>query len=186
MGRYGVKWCVVGIVATSKNASQRSEISNEADQAGAGSFLGNHSHSLDDKGRVNLPAEFRRVLAASKQDSVVLTNYISDGSRCLEGFALGAWQEFERKLRARSRFDPKLQKLENYYLSRAAHCIIDSGGRILIPSYLRAYSNLDREIVFTSSIHGFRIWDSRVWATIFSQAEEALISNPEIFAEVDL
>ena len=151
-----------------------------------GSFLGNHSHSLDEKGRVNLPAEFRRVLAETEQRSVVLTNYISDGSRCLEGFALGPWKEFENKLRAKSRFDPKLQKLENYYLSRAAHCSIDSSGRILIPTYLRGYAGLDREIVFTSSIHGFRVWDTRVWDLIFSQAEEALISNPEIFAEVDL
>lgn len=157
-----------------------------AESIAPASFLGNHSHNIDDKGRVNLPAEFRRVLSELNQESVVLTNYISDGSRCLEGFALCAWQEFEKKLRAKSRFDPKLQKLENYYLSRAAHCSVDGAGRILIPSYLRAYAGIEREITFTSSIHGFRVWDSRVWATIFSQAEEALISNPELFAEVDL
>ena len=173
-------------MTAAKSSSQKADDSNTAEEIAAGSFLGNHSHNLDDKGRVNLPAEFRRVLVSSKQDSVVLTNYISDGSRCLEGFALSAWQEFERKLRAKSRLDPKLQKLENYYLSRAAHCSIDSTGRILIPSYLRAYAGLDREIVFTSSIHGFRVWDSRVWAAIFSQAEEALVSNPQLFAEVDL
>jgi MraZ protein len=174
-------------VAVSESTKKRTDATEEADSCALQqTFLGNHSHNLDDKGRVNLPAEFRRVLSDCKQDSVVLTNYISDGSRCLEGFALSAWQRFEAKLRAKSRFDPKLQKLENYYLSRAAHCSIDSGGRILIPSYLRAYGNLEREIVFTSSIHGFRIWDSRVWATIFSQAEEALISNSELFAEIDL
>ncbi len=150
------------------------------------SFLGNYSHTLDDKGRVNLPAEFRRVLADLQQATIVLTNYISDGSRCLEGFALSSWLVFESKLRAKSRFDPKLQKLENYYLSRAASCQIDSGGRILVPSHLRAYAGLEKEIVFTSSIHGFRVWDSRVWNNIFNQAEEALISNPELFADIDL
>lgn len=172
-----------GLKSSSHKAVKGSDAEGIDSQA---SFLGNHSHNLDEKGRVNLPVEFRRVLAESDQASVVLTNYISDGSRCLEGFALNSWKEFENKLRAKSRFDPKLQKLENYYLSRAAHCSIDSTGRILIPTYLRGYAGLDREIVFTSSIHGFRVWDSRVWDTIFSQAEEALISNPEIFAEVDL
>jgi MraZ protein len=175
-------------MTVTKSLSHRAKNSSEegVEIESQGSFLGNHSHNLDEKGRVNLTAEFRRVLNDSKEESVVLTNYISDGSRCLEGFALSAWQEFEKKLRAKSRFDPKLQKLENYYLSRAAHCSIDGGGRILIPAYLRGYAGLEREIVFTSSIHGFRVWDSRVWDLIFSQAEEALVSNPELFAEVDL
>src|SRR4051794_35492874 len=88
----------------------------------AGSFHGNFNHSIDEKGRVNLPSEFRRVLQENNESSVVLTNYISDGSRCLEGFGLRAWQDFEKKLRQKSRFSAKLQKLENYYLSRAAHC----------------------------------------------------------------
>ena len=170
----------------SKSSKDKQKISENAEQLIQGSFLGNHSHSLDEKGRTNLPVEFRRVLNETSEQSVVITNYISDGSRCLEGFSLRSWQDFEKKLRAKSRFDPKVQKLENYYLSRAAHCSVDGAGRILVPSYLRAYAGLDREIVFTSSIHGFRIWDSRVWNTIFSQAEEALIENPQIFAEVDL
>lgn len=170
----------------SKTSTQAGKLQESTEVSPPWSFLGNHSHNLDDKGRVNLPVEFRRVLGEAKQDSVVLTNYISDGSRCLEGFALSSWQQFEKKLRAKSRFDPNVQKLENYYLSRAAQCAVDAGGRILIPTHLRAYAGLDREICFTSSIHGFRIWDSRVWSSIFNQAEEALIANPQLFAQVDL
>ena len=75
---------------------------------------------------------------------------------------------------------------ENFYISRAAECGIDSAGRILIPAYLRAYAALEKEITFTSSIHGFRIWDARVWTSVFQAAEEALIENPDEFAEVDL
>jgi MraZ protein len=149
-------------------------------------FRGNFTHSLDDKGRVSLPAEFRRSLAASGDMSVVVTNYISDGARCLEGFGLKAWGEFEAKLRQKSRFSPKLQKLENFYLSRASECPIDGSGRVLIPSYLRVYAGVEREVTFTSSIHGFRIWDKRVWEMIFASAEQALMSNPETFSDVDI
>ncbi len=150
------------------------------------SFRGNFTHNLDEKGRINLPAEFRKPLQNNNEKSVVLTNYISEGSRCLEGFGLNAWSDFEEKLRAKSRFSPKLQKLENFYLSRAAECEIDSNGRILIPSYLRAYAGLEREVTFTSSIHGFRVWDKRVWEALFTAAEQALMENPEIFADVDI
>lgn len=149
-------------------------------------FRGNFTHTLDAKGRINLPVEFRRVLNTAGETSVVLTNYISDGARCLEGFGIKNWTEFERKLREKSRFSAKLQKLENYYLSRAAECPVDGNGRILLPQHLRDYAGIEREVTFTSSIHGFRIWDKRVWDHIFAAAEEALMSNPDTFSDVDL
>ena len=54
------------------------------------SFRGNCVHSVDDKGRVSLPSEFRKVLGERERRGVVLTNYISEGSRCVEGFSLDA------------------------------------------------------------------------------------------------
>ncbi len=150
------------------------------------SFRGNFIHAIDEKGRVSLPVDFRRALVASGDASVVLTNYISEGARCLEGFGLRAWVEFEEKLRAKSRFNTKLQKLENFYLSRAAECSIDSNGRILLPQHLRIYAGVEKEVTFTSSIHGFRIWDKRVWEVIFAAAEQALMENPDAFSDIDI
>ncbi len=149
-------------------------------------FRGVFSHNIDDKGRVSLPSEFRSILSERSEKAVVLTNYVSEGSRCLEGFGLASWTDFETRLRAKSRFSSKLQRLENFYLSRAAQCGFDSAGRILLPTHLRAYAGLEKEIVFTASVHGFRIWDKRVWEHIFAAAEQALLDNPDLFAEVDL
>lgn len=161
------------------------------DKSGFGSFRGNFSHTLDDKGRISLPVDFRRVVeeasaACGGLASVVLTNYISEGSRCLEGFTVQAWEAFENKLREKSRFSAKLQKLENFYLSRSAECPLDSTGRILVPNHLRSYAGLTKDVTFTSSTHGFRMWDSRVWSDIFNEAEKALLENPDLFADVDL
>ena len=150
------------------------------------SFRGNCVHAVDDKGRVSLPSEFRRVLGERDQRGVVLTNYISEGSRCVEGFGLDAWEDFENRLREKSRFSSKLQRLENFYLSRATEVPIDSNGRILVPTYLRTYAGLEKEVVFTASIHGFRIWDKRVWDAIFQASEAALLDNPDLFADVDV
>ena len=164
-------------------------------------FRGNFSHTLDEKGRISLPVEFRRVVesdalsdpgirgqvkGSQRQPAVVLTNYISEGARVIEGFSIGAWEEFEEKLRAKSRFSAKLQKLENFYLSRAAECPLDGSGRILIPAHLRTYAGLTKDCTFTSSVHGFRLWDTRVWNMIFSEAEKALLENPDLFSDVDL
>jgi MraZ protein len=150
------------------------------------SFRGNCVHSIDDKGRISLPSEFRKILGDQEKRGVVLTNYISEGSRCIEGFSLGEWEDFESRLREKSRFSSKLQRLENFYLSRASECPIDNNGRILVPTYLRAYAGFDKEVVFTASIHGFRMWDKRVWDSIFAASEQALLENPDLFADVDL
>ena len=149
-------------------------------------FRGNFTHAVDEKGRVSLPVEFRKVLEGAGDTAVVLTNFISEGSRCLEGFGGKSWAQFEAKLREKSRFNAKLQTLENFYLSRAAECPIDKSGRILVPPHLRNYAGLEKEVTFTSSIHGFRIWDTRVWNVIFESAEQALLENPNLLADLDL
>lgn len=149
-------------------------------------YRGSYTHSVDEKGRVSLPSEFRRVLQEQGEQRVVITNYISEGARCLEGFGISAWERFEAKLREKSRFSSKLQRLENFYLSRAAECPIDGSGRILLPANLRTYAGIERELTFTSSIHGFRLWDKRVWDVIFAAAEQALMQSPDIFAELDI
>ena len=154
--------------------------------AGFRSFYGNHEHTIDEKGRVSLPKEFRKVLDEEKSRSVILTNYVSEGARCLEGFSTQSWKAFETSLRAKSRFSAKLQRLENFYFSRASECELDASGRILIPAHLRTYAGLDKDITFTASIHGFRVWDNRVWSHVFASAEQALLEDPDIFADVDI
>ncbi len=148
-------------------------------------FRGVFCHAIDDKGRVSLPAEFRKALNKSQQESIVLTNFVSDGTRCLEGYSMDSWKRFEKKLTERSRFDPQVRKVENFYLARSAICQIDSSGRINIPMYLRTYAGVEKEVAFTSSLHGFRVWDRRVWELVFQEAEAALLENPALFIDVD-
>lgn len=149
------------------------------------SFRGNFDYSLDEKGRVSVPSQFRSVLSKRNTKLLVITNFICDGARCLEAFTEEDWRKFEQNLSKKSRFDPQLKKLENFYLSRAAECSLDSSGRINIPQNLRTYAGLEKDIVFTASLHGFRIWDQRVWNLIFQEAEAALLENPALFIDVD-
>jgi MraZ protein len=156
------------------------EAQNRENQTG---FLGVFIHSIDEKGRLSCPSEFRQLLNG---ESIVLTNFISDGARCLEGFSIQSWKEFTELLRRKSRFDSKLHKLENFYLSRAHQCTLDTSGRVIVPAHLKTYAALEKEVVFSSSIHGFRLWDKRVWELVFREAESALLDNPNLFEGIDL
>jgi len=59
---------------------------------------------------------------------------------------------------------------QRFFLSGATECIVDKLGRILIPSYLRQYSGLDKEIVFVGVGRKFEIWDKRRWEDKFQAA----------------
>jgi MraZ protein len=158
--------------------------SNVVSQASP-SFYGSYEHVIDAKGRVALPSSFRSLLKPEDDNSVVLTNFITEGVRCLDGFSLSAWREFEHTLRERGRFNPSVRKLETFYFSRAAHCTCDSNGRINIPSHLREYAGIEKDLVFTASLHGFRVWRKEVWNMVFAQAEEMLLEDPSLFEGID-
>jgi len=171
-----------------KETKSKEVVGGAPDGRGVGlsSFRGNFSHTLDEKSRISLPADFRVIITQRDSHKVILTNFISQGARCIEGFDDKSWQEFENNLRQKSRFNSKLQRLENFYLSRASECPIDKAGRILIPTHLRSYASLEKDVTFTSSIHGFRLWNSRIWEMVFSEAEQALLEDPDIFSDVDV
>ncbi len=149
------------------------------------SSRGIFEHALDEKGRVSIPSSFRVVSGLNEVQSFVLTNSICEGARCIEAYTSERWRELERKLSTKSRFDPKVRKLETYYLSRACECAIDSSGRVNIPAYLRSYAGLEKQVVFASGLNGFRIWDKRVWELVFQEAEAALMGDPALFVDVD-
>ena len=149
-------------------------------------FRGSFSHQLDSKGRINIPMGYRSLIEEMGSADLVVTNYICDGSRCLEAFPLATWRTFERRISKLSRFDARLKTLENYYLSRASMCSLDTSGRILLPAHLRDYAGLKSEVTFTSGLRGFRIWNSTVWTHVFENAEAALLENPDLFSGIDL
>ena len=147
-------------------------------------FRGTYVNTVDSKGRVSIPSSYRSIL--SEQNSIVITNYITEGARCLEAYTLAEWEVFEKRLRSKSRFDSKIRALEHYYFSRAAVCNLDSSGRINIPQNLRTYASLEKEVLFCASFNGFRIWNKRIAEMVFENAEAQLLDNPELFRDVDV
>src|SRR5579862_3882577 len=149
-------------------------------------FRGTFEHTIDDKGRVSVPARFREILLASNDDRVVITNFIMGGLRCLDVYPEAAWQALEERLRTKAQFDQRVMRFENYYFAAAHDCVIDKQGRILLPPSLRAYAALNRDVVFTSALEKFRIWDREQWKKVFGDAERALMERPEDLADLGI
>jgi MraZ protein len=149
-------------------------------------FRGTFEHTIDDKGRVSVPARFREVLLANNDDRVVITNFFIGSVRCLDVYALAAWQRLEERLQQRPQFDPRVMRFQNYYIAAAHDCVIDKQGRILLPPNLREYAGLNRDVVFTSAMEKFRIWDGAQWKAVFGDAERELMERPEELQELEI
>ena len=149
-------------------------------------FRGTFEHTVDDKGRVSVPARFRDSLLASGDERVVLTNFFVDSFRCLDAYPYPAWVQLEERLRARPQFDAKVMRFQNYYFAGAHECQVDKQGRILLPPILRDYAGLTRDVTFTAAGEKFRIWDREVWSKVFVDAEQALMQNPDMLTDLGI
>jgi len=149
-------------------------------------FRGTFEHTIDEKSRVSVPARFREILQAANDDRVVITNFLIGSARCLDVYPHAAWAQLEDRLRAKPQFDQRVLRFQNYYVAAAHECLIDRQGRILVPPALREYAGLQRDVVFTSALDKFRIWDAEVWKQVFGEAERGFIDNPQDLTDLGI
>lgn len=127
-------------------------------------FIGEYSHSLDDKGRISLPAKFRRQL----EGGVVVTRGFD---RCLTVYPRAAWEERAEKLAALPDHQKKNRDYARLQLSGAWDAELDSQGRIMLPDYLRRYASLVKQAVVTGLYNRLEIWDAAAWQAYRDETE---------------
>ena len=119
-------------------------------------FIGEYEHSVDAKGRVIMPAKLREDIG----EKFILTKGL-DG--CLFAYSQTEWTNFEEKLKTLPLTNKNARDFVRFFLSGAIECEIDKQGRFLIPSNLRDYSKLDKEIVILGDGTRIEIWNKEIW-----------------------
>jgi len=119
-------------------------------------FMGEYNHSIDAKGRVIVPAKFR--------DSLGEQFVVSQGlDGCLFIFPNEEWQRFEEKLKTLPMSDKQARKFVRFFLAGAAEVEVDKQGRILLPSVLREFAGLSKDVVLVGVGARAEIWDKERW-----------------------
>jgi MraZ protein len=120
-------------------------------------FRGHSNRSLDPKGRLMLPPEYREeVLRLVPDGRLMLTNNF-DGA--ITGYPMPAWEAVEASFQAGNKLDPRIRDIERFYISGAMEVALDKQGRILIPPYLRSFAELDKDLVLAGVGEKFEIWN---------------------------
>jgi MraZ protein len=133
-------------------------------------FKGTYRHRIDAKGRLPVPAAFRRLLAERRSRTVVVTLL----DQCLAAYPPGEWSRLESQLQALPAFSRPVRALTRLLSSRAVDCELDVQGRILLPAPLRAAAKLGREAVVAGVLNRFEVWDPETWDAFLKESERVL------------
>ena len=133
-------------------------------------FKGSYRHRIDGKGRLPVPAAFRRALAGAGGATLVVTPL----DQCLAAYPAHEWSRLESSLAALPPFDKSVKALSRLLSSRAVDCTLDVQGRILLPSTLRATARLEREAVVAGVLNRFEIWEPQAWSAFLADSEQLL------------
>ena len=141
-------------------------------------FRGNHLYSVDDKGRVAIPARFIKELSGLQDERLVVTRFKRRNRPCLDVYPLSAWQRLEEKIAAKKRFDKRVSAFESWYVGAAQDVQIDAQGRMLVPPTLRKHAGLAREVMLVGATDKFQIWDKDVFEEVDREDERELFDDP--------
>jgi MraZ protein len=112
-------------------------------------FRGNHPTRVDEKGRLKVPAEFKRLIDEKYSTQFYITSL--DG-KVAQVYPFEEWQRIEQKLASLSNFNPTKKKLlsrTNYYGQLVE---MDGQGRLLIPSLLRDSAEIKGEVAVVGNL----------------------------------
>ena len=129
-------------------------------------FRGQSFRSLDAKGRLMLPPEFRDGLAsASEKGGFVLTTY--DG--CLAGYPEPLWNELEERFLRLRNAPRKVRDFRRLVLGGAEMQLFDAQGRIRLSRVHMEYAGLTHDAVVVGQGDRFEIWDQARFKALIEQ-----------------
>lgn len=130
------------------------------------SFMGTYPYSIDPKGRVGIPVKFREALGAS---FVVTKGF----DQCLCVYPFEQWQALEQKLRKLSITKKDMRDFTRYLFAGATEVELDKQGRILLPSILRQFAGLEKDVMVIGVSSRVEIWDKEKWEEYNEKTSES-------------
>ena len=118
-------------------------------------LMGEYNHTIDAKGRLIVPAKFREVLG----DEFVVTKGLDN---CLFVYPNDEWQKFEEKLQTLPLTNKNARQFARFFVA----------GRILLPSVLREFAGLEKDVVLVGVASRIEIWSKDRWLQSISTYDD--------------
>ncbi len=132
-------------------------------------FLGQYQHSLDEKGRVILPAKFRNQLEGGAFMAKGL-----DG--CVVVYPTDEWERVSNNMRELATRGTQERQAARSFFAGAAEVAPDRQGRVPVPVHLRDFAglSLERDVVVAGVLSRIEIWDAQKWVAREQEGEQVI------------
>ena len=135
-------------------------------------FLGEHQHTIDPKGRIVLPSRFRPDLEKGC--------FVTKGlDRCLFIFTPEQWEIEAKEFRSLDRRDRQLRNYSRVFFAGAIDQQLDKQGRVQIPTGLREYAGLDKDVIVVGVAERIEIWSPSAWRELTAGADDEYADTDE-------
>jgi MraZ protein len=124
------------------------------------SFKGSFSYSIDNKGRINIPAKLRKYVSPEANDTFVITRGFE---QCVFIYPLDEWNTLEQSIRQLSTTDPKHRFYMRTLLDKAAESQLDAQARIVIPKDLLDFAKLEADVLIIGVLEHIEVWNPKVY-----------------------
>jgi MraZ protein len=128
-------------------------------------FTGEYHHTVDEKGRVAVPARFRVELAGG----ALVSKWI-DG--CLALHPKSAWDALAGKVSTLPITEPGARTFQRFIFGAAFEVELDRQGRLVVPQVLREFAGLENDAVVVGSRDHLEIWSPERWQSYSAQMDE--------------
>ena len=120
-------------------------------------FLGKYDHILDERGRVTLPRKIRYEI----HDADLILSKGYDG--CIFGFDREHWEREATRHLDTPVTDEHGRNVRRYLFASAEKVDLDKLGRILVPTQLKEYASIQKDVVVVGAGDHFELWNPVHW-----------------------
>ena len=148
-------------------------------------FIGEELHRVDSKGRVSVPAAFRKVIDAGEPDrapgtppSFILV-YGNNSRQFLEGFPRIVHRRLMQSIARLPRNDERRRNWDRFYSGQAVILTLDETGRIVLPKKARDKIGLKDGAYFIADNDTFQIWEPETYDKVHGIGEDGDDFDPD-------
>jgi MraZ protein len=121
-------------------------------------YQGTYNYSVDHKGRISVPAKFRKALAPEADSTYVITKGFDPPP---PPYSLDQWMDFATALSGLPKTKKKSRNVVRWFMANAERVQVDSQGRIKVPQHLLKYAQIEGDAVIVGVDDRMEIWNKK-------------------------
>ncbi len=132
-------------------------------------FKGQAEYSVDDKGRVAIPAKMRSAMTPEAEGTFIITRGLE---QCIFLYPKDRWAEIEERIGGLNMFQRESREFARRILMWAEEAVLDKQGRVSLPKPLMEFAGIQEKALIIGAFDHIEIWDLDVWEAHINEAVE--------------